>query len=113
MCPHDNKMAGTYCSAKKFLAALQLPHARIDTSPNRCMLYWKDKIDLDRCEHCGVDRYEKKTLRGKGIAKKVLIYFPIGPTLQRLYATKITAQQMGWHYENLWLLHVIVKRGSI
>ena len=79
---------------------MQLPHKRIDDCPNRCMLYWKDKIDLDRCEHCGVDRYEKKTLREKDIAKKVLIYFPIRPRLHRLYATKSTAEQMRWHSEN-------------
>jgi len=100
MCPVDNEMTDTYYSAKKLLAALQLPHKRIDTCPNGCLLYWKDKIDLDRCKHCGANRYEKKTLRGKDIAKKVLIYFSVGLTLQRMYATKSTAEQMRWQYEN-------------
>jgi len=39
------------------LATLQLPYKRIDACPNECMLYWKDKVDLEICEHCGADRY--------------------------------------------------------
>lgn len=39
------------------------------------MLCWKYKVKLKICEHCGTYRYEKKTLKGKGIANKVLIYF--------------------------------------
>jgi len=64
------------------------------------MLYWKDKIDFDRFEHCGANRYEKKILRGKGIAKKALTYFPIGLRLLRLYATKNTSEQMRWPSES-------------
>ena len=73
MCPLDNEMVDTYYSAKKLLAALQPTHERINACSNGYMLYWKDKIDLDRYEHCRADRYEKKTLRGKSIVKKVLI----------------------------------------
>ena len=41
-----------------------------------------------------------ETERGKKIAKKVLIYFPISPRLQRLYVTKTMAEHMTWHYEH-------------
>ena len=80
MCPPNNGMTNTYYFAMKLLAiaALQLPHERIDVCCSGCMLYLKDKIDLDRCEHCSVARYERKTLRDKGVVKKVLIYYPIG-----------------------------------
>lgn len=78
MCPPDKEMTDTYYSAKKLPTTLQLPHERVDGCPNGSMLYWKDKINFDRFEHCGANRYEKKTLSGKGITKKVLTYFPIG-----------------------------------
>jgi len=63
ICLPDNEMSATYYSAKKLLTALQLPHERIDARPNGCMLYWKDKVDLERCEHYEGDRYEKQKLR--------------------------------------------------
>ena len=118
ICPLGNEMFATYYSTKKLLATSQLSHKSIDACPNGCMLYWKDKVDLEICEHCGADRYKKQTLRGKGVAKKVLMYFLIGSRLQRLYATKGTTEQidgiMRIHmYVVPWLICVIVKYGNI
>ena len=42
----------------------------------------------------------RKTVRSKKILKKVLIYFPIGPRLQRPYAMKHVAEHMTWHHEH-------------
>ena len=36
----------------------------------------------------------------KKISKKVLIYFLIGPRLQRLYVTNNVAEHMTWHHEH-------------
>jgi len=64
------------------------------------MLFWKDAEELEKCSVCDAERYIRETERGKKIAKKVLIYFPIGPRLQRLYVTKTVAEHMTWHYEH-------------
>ena len=69
-----------------------MAHERIDVCPKGCI--WKDAAHLDKCEVCHADRYVKKRLSGKLIAKKQMIYFPITPRLQRLYAIKHVAGQM-------------------
>jgi len=62
---------------------------------------WKDTVEFEKCTICGAERwFTRKTVRGKKIPKKVLIYFPIGPRLQRLYATKNVAEHMTWHHEH-------------
>lgn len=90
MCPPANELSVTYYSAKKLLVALQLPHKKIDSCPNGCSLYWNDKVDLDRCEYYGDDRYEKKTLRDKDIVKKVIIYFRIGIKFPKWFEKKLS-----------------------
>ena len=100
MCPNDNEMTTNFYETKKLLAGLELPHYKIHVCPNGCMLFWKDAEELEKCSVCGTERYIMKTKRGKKIAKKVLIYFPIGPRLQRLYVTKTVAEHMTWHYEH-------------
>ena len=66
---------------------------KIDVCPNGCMLYWASgDIKKDKCDKCGKKRYKtNKREGGKNKPRKVLIYFPIGPRLQRLYATKNVA----------------------
>jgi len=65
------------------------------------MLFWKDAGELEKCTVCGAEKwFMRKTVRGKKILKKVLIYFPIGPRLQRLYAMKNVAERMTWHHEH-------------
>jgi len=43
---------------------------------------------------------KKETLRGKFIAKKQMIYFPITRRLQRLHRTKNVAEQKRWPSDN-------------
>ena len=100
MCPNDNEMTTNFYETKKLLTGLELPHHKIRACPNGCMLFWKDAEELENCSVCGAKRYIKETGRGKKIAKKVLIYFPIGPRLQRLYVTKNVAEHMTWHHEH-------------
>ncbi|XP_056698165.1 uncharacterized protein [Spinacia oleracea] len=64
-----------------------------------CFLFWKGDAQLDKCRVYGSDRY-KKNAKGKLIPEKVLIYFPITPRLQRLYATKNISEDMTWHAKN-------------
>ncbi|XP_074300461.1 uncharacterized protein LOC141631730 [Silene latifolia] len=94
-------MTRNFYETKKVLKALQLPCDKIDVCSFGCMLFWEDDADLDKCKKCGEDRYKCKTTQnGKRVSKKVLTYFPLGPRLQRIYATKHIAGQMRWHYEN-------------
>ncbi|XP_010666303.1 uncharacterized protein LOC104883469 [Beta vulgaris subsp. vulgaris] len=97
--PNNNLMSRTFYDTKKVLKGLQLPHEKIHTCPNGCMLFWKNDAHLEQCKVCGSDRY-KKTSRGKLIPVKVLTYFPITPRLQRLYATNNIAKEMTWHHTN-------------
>ena len=64
------------------------------------MLFWKEAKELEKCLVCDAERYITGAERGRKIAKKLLIYFPIGPRLQRLYVTKNMAQHMTWHSEH-------------
>ena len=93
-------MVGNYYEVKKLLAGLQLPHRKIDVCPNGCMLFWKEADGLDRCSFYDERRYLRTSKDGRQIPKKQLIYFSIGPRLQRLYATKKAAESMRWHHEH-------------
>lgn len=100
MCPDENKMTNSFYKTKKLLEGLELPHQKIHVCPNGCMLFWKEHKDLKECLYCKGSRY--KTLResGNNSPHSALIYFPVGPRLQRLYATRSTAEQMRWHKDN-------------
>lgn len=101
ICSDNNKIKVTevFDATEKLFAGLELPHEKIDVCPNGCMLFWKGDAFLEKCSSCKTDWY-KMNSKDKPVAKKVLIYFPITPRLQRLYATKSTAEQMRWHSEN-------------
>jgi len=107
ICPNNNDMVGNYYEVKKLLAGLQLPHHKIDVCPNCCMLFWKGAEGFDRCSFCDEGRYLRTSKQGRQIPRKQLIYFPIGPRLQRLYATKKTAESMRCHHEHKRPLGVI------
>ena len=69
------------------------------------MCYWKYDIHRRECKFCGHDRYMHgkkvgKNKQKKEIALKKMYYFPITPRLQRLYASKRTAEHMRWHAES-------------
>ncbi|KAL0400227.1 UNVERIFIED_CONTAM: hypothetical protein Sradi_2366000 [Sesamum radiatum] len=73
---------------------------KIDACKNDCILYWKDDIDLDYCKFCGEVRYKPTRERNPNHTKTsytVLRYLSITPSLQRLYASQATAEQMMWH----------------
>ncbi|XP_021867293.1 uncharacterized protein [Spinacia oleracea] len=100
ICPEINYMTDTFSRTRKLLDGLELPHHRIDVCPNGCMLFWKEHKDLNECLICKANRYKTSRSKSKRSLRKVLFYLPIAPRLQRLYATKSTAEQMRWHAEN-------------
>lgn len=97
MCPEENKMTDNFYQTRKLLDGLELPHHRIDVCPNGCMLFWQENKDLTQCVICKESRFKSLTSSCKKSPKSVLFYLPIAPRLQRLYATKCTAEQMTWH----------------
>lgn len=97
MCPEDNKMTDNFYRTRKLLDGLELPHHKIDVCVNGCMLFWKENKDLTECSFCKERRYKTLRANGNRSPKSVLTYLPIAPRLQRLYATKHTADQMRWH----------------
>ena len=56
-CPNDNEMTTNFYETKKLLVELELPHRKIHVCPNRCILFWKDAKELEKCSTCGVERY--------------------------------------------------------
>ncbi|KAL0303224.1 UNVERIFIED_CONTAM: hypothetical protein Sradi_6190500 [Sesamum radiatum] len=94
--PHDHTLSLYYYNKKK-IKDLGLPVEKIDACKNSCMLYWKDEIDLDYCKFCGEARYKatrEQSPNSKKIPYDILRHLPLTPRLQRLYASKATAEQM-------------------
>jgi len=102
ICLDTNYIVGNYYGIKKLLVGLKLPHRKIDVFPNSCMLFWKDNESLETCSICDGGRYSCVTKDGRQIPCKQLIYFPIGPRLQCLYAIKAIFENMRWHHDHKW-----------
>ncbi|XP_042388266.1 uncharacterized protein LOC121980336 isoform X2 [Zingiber officinale] len=96
--PRDNILPNDFYSMKKLIKELGLPVERIDVCRDGCMLYWGDNADADVCKFCNQDRY-KSTRRNQHRRKSYsqMFYLPLTPRLQRLYASKATAEHMTWH----------------
>ena len=96
--PRDHNLPLDFYSMKKLVKDLGLPVERIDVCRDGCMLYWGDDAYADVCKFCNQDRY--KTTRRSQQRRKAhsqLFYLPLTPRLQRLYASKETAEHMTWH----------------
>ncbi|XP_020245204.1 uncharacterized protein LOC109823334 [Asparagus officinalis] len=94
-----------YDNAKKIVSVIVLDYNKIDACPNDCILYYKDKKDLQEGPICGIPRWvQRKNCSTRGITRamfkqkkipaKVLRHFPLIPRLKRLYMNKDTAKQM-------------------
>ncbi|XP_026384960.1 uncharacterized protein LOC113280563 [Papaver somniferum] len=99
--PKDNTIPSSYYEAKKILRDLGLGYESIDACKNDCALYWKEHKDRDDCPVCHEPRYKFNDGKGKKIPHKVLRYFPLKPRLQRLFASRHTADDMRWHKEHV------------
>ncbi|KAL0284146.1 UNVERIFIED_CONTAM: hypothetical protein Sangu_2475300 [Sesamum angustifolium] len=61
--PRDHTLPSNYYNTKKMIRDLGLPVEKIHACRNRCMLYWKDDIDMEYCKFFGDPRY--KPTRGR------------------------------------------------
>ena len=58
MFPSDAKLPKDWYEAKKIITDLGLGYEKIHACPNDCMLYWKEKSNLNACPHCEVSRWK-------------------------------------------------------
>lgn len=77
---------------------LGLGYESIHVCKYDCALLWKENVNLDNSLLCGESPWVDKHNKGKNIPNKVMRYFPLTPSLKRLYNSKLTAKDMRWHY---------------
>ena len=56
--------------------------------------------NASRCRTCSTTRLVREDVENRRIPRKQFIYFPIGPRLQWLYESRVTADEMRWHVEH-------------
>jgi hypothetical protein len=61
------------------------------------VLFWKEHADKVECQTCNTSRWSCVKGSNKRISQKVLQFFPIKSTLQRLFMSKDMAKHMRWH----------------
>lgn len=100
--PKDNCVPKDFDSVKVLFRGMGLVVEEIHCCRNSCMLFWGVDSNLSRCKFCDASRY--KDNYGEGSSRKnalvphsKMYYFPLTPRLQRLYASRVTANEMRWH----------------
>lgn len=85
------------------LKGLGLGYEKIDACKCDCALFYKEHQDKEFCPECGEPRYKpngsNSDVGKKKIPQKVLRYFPLKPTLKRLFMSSHTATNMRWHHD--------------
>ena len=98
--PTPNRLPTSFADVKRRVKELGLAAIEIDCCRNGCMIYYKDDGGLTSCKFCQLDRFMPKK-SGPGWYKNVpypkMHYMPLIPRLQRLYASKSTAEHMVWY----------------
>jgi len=88
---------------------LSLGYQKIDICPNFYMLYYLENAKLTECMTCGHSSYKSKTRMEKNLVPyKKIRYFPIVPTLQRLFMSPKIIEHMIWHQSHDTVDGVIV-----
>jgi len=93
--PESNCLPKSYEEAKKMLQTLGLGYVSIHVCPNNCVLYRKTYAKLDIYPVCKASRWKDPVK--KKVPEKVLRHFPLIPRLQRIFATKKSAEEAKWH----------------
>jgi len=101
-CPADNHVPRNYSELKKKIRSLGLDVQTIDCCRNDCILYFKEDSAVEKCKFYDAPRWKPKKSGDNGKPKPYvkMFYFPVIPRLQRLYASRSTAEHMRWHYDN-------------
>lgn len=104
--PPEANLPKTYYEAKKIIRAFGLDYVKIHACPKDCMLFRGDRAMQETCHVCKSSRWKDGEKNGspaqpkrKKKPAKVLHYFPLIPSIQRLFATNKTLDDMRWHDE--------------
>jgi len=57
--PPESKLPKDFYQSKKLFEGLGMAYVKIDVCYNNCMLYYKDNKNKDKCDVCGLSRYEE------------------------------------------------------
>jgi len=98
--PTPNRLPTSFADVKQRVKELGLDAIEIDCCRNGCMIYYKDDGGLTSCKFCQLDRFMPKKSgpgRYKNVPYAKMHYMPLIPRLQRLYASKSTAEHMVWY----------------
>jgi len=88
----EAKLPKHFNEAQNIVRDLRVDYKKIDTCTNDCMLYWKEHEGAQFCYKCKASRWEYEK-----ITAKVLRYFRLKPTLERLFMCTQTVESMVWH----------------
>jgi len=95
--PTPNRIPLDFNAVKKKVKELRLDYKSIHCCQNGCMIYWKEDAKLVACKFYGSDRFKNDSggRQHSPIAK--MHYMPLISRLQRLYASKRSAEHLTWH----------------
>ncbi|CAA7025607.1 unnamed protein product [Microthlaspi erraticum] len=103
MLPEDNVLHSSLYEVKKFLKSFDMGYQKIHACVNDCCLFRMKYKKLDNCPKCKASRWKTNLHTGevkKGVAQKVLRYFPIIPRLKRMFRSTDMAKLLRWHFNN-------------
>ena len=103
MCPPNNPLSNNYGQTKKVVKDRGNNVVQIDCFRKDCMLFYKEDANLDACKFCGYSRWKRQRSQWKNqnpLPYSRMHYLPLKPRLQRLYASRSSAEHMRWHYEH-------------
>ncbi|XP_019237964.1 PREDICTED: uncharacterized protein LOC109218100 [Nicotiana attenuata] len=92
--PEGEKLPPSFYETKKIVEGLGLKYEKI----HACQLFRKEfaNKNVNKCNICGASRWKNDA---RNIPAKVLRYFPLKPSLQRLFMSSETSKAMRWHHE--------------
>lgn len=99
----NNCIPKNYHEVKKLVSKLGSKVEHIDNCQDAYMLFYKEDINLTKCEFCGLPMYFPPKVgigSSKNVPVKRMFHLLIIPRLQRLYASMQIATQMRWHDQN-------------
>ncbi|KAL5806130.1 hypothetical protein ACOSQ4_028863 [Xanthoceras sorbifolium] len=100
MLPQDNVLPDSLYSTKKLLKVFNLGYEKIHACINDCCLFRKELEHHEECPKYGTSRWKvNKSTKHiyKGVAAKVLRYFPIIPRFRRMFRSPEMANDLTWH----------------
>ena len=102
MCPPNNRVSNNYGQTKKVVNDLGNDVVQIYYCWKGCMLFYKEDANLDACKFCEHSRWKRQMSQQRNqnpLSYSRMHYLPLKPRLQRMYASRRSAEHMRWHYE--------------